>query len=378
MRVAIIGCGLIGAAAARELQLRGARTVVYEARRPGAGTSGTTFAWVNSHDKQPRAYHDLNVAGIEAHVQLQAEPGARDRWFFQTGNVVWADDAAGVDRLSALADRLMSWSYPVEHLTPDEARELEPELKVDDRVDRMLFFPAEGYALPSILLDRLLSEAVERGAELRCPARIDEITPSASGVVLRLADGSTDTADVAVCCTGRWTTGVLAGAGFRMPLVDHETPGSPAIGFLAYTHPARIQLGRLLTTPRLNVRPDVGGRLTLQALDLDRDADPAAPVGVAGPVGQEFRRRLADVLRGGDEVELEEVRVGQRVIPADGLTVAGHVDDGGRLYVVATHSGVTLAPLLGRIAAAEIVDETLNDVLGPFRPRFGFEARRRD
>jgi len=66
------------------------------------------------------------------------------------------------------------------------------------------------------------------------------------------------------------------------------------------------------------------------------------------------------------------------VIPADGLTVAGHVDDGGRLYVVATHSGVTLAPLLGRIAAAEIVDETLNEVLGPFRPRFGFEARRRD
>ena len=51
MRVAVVGCGVVGAAVARELQLHGADTVVFEAARPGAGTSGTTFAWVNSFDK---------------------------------------------------------------------------------------------------------------------------------------------------------------------------------------------------------------------------------------------------------------------------------------------------------------------------------------
>ena len=369
MRVAVVGCGLIGAAVARELQRRGARTVVYEARRPGAGTSGTTFAWVNAHDKQPRAYHDLNVAGMEAHLELQAQASSKDRWLFPTGNLVWADDPAGVDRLSRRADRLVSWGYPVQVLTPDEALELEPVLRIGDRVDRVLLFPTEGHALPAVLLDRLLGEALQLGAELRCPARVERVTPTPNGITLRLAGGSTDTVDVAVCCAGRLSTGVLASAGFPLPLVDHETPGSPALGLLAYTRPAPIRLGRLLTTPRLNVRPDGGGCLTLQALDLDATADPASPVDAAGPVGREFLRRLGDVLRGGDRVELEEVRVGQRVIPADGFTVAGYIDDGARLYVVTTHSGVTLAPLLGRMAAAEIVDGSVQDLLGPFRPQ---------
>ncbi len=368
IRVAVVGCGLIGAAVARELQRRGAQTVVYEARRPGAGTSATTFAWINSHDKEPRAYHDLNVAGMQAHLDLQAGPGTRGAWLFTTGNLVWADDAAGRERLERRAGRLASWDYPMRELTPGEAFELEPDLRLDGEIDRVLLFPTEGYALPGKLLDRLLGEALECGAELRRPMRVERITPLASGVRLRLADGSADSVDAAVCCAGRWSTGVLASAGVELALVDDETPGSPALGLLAYTRRSSLRVGRLLTTPRLNVRPDGEGRLILQALDLDRTADPAVAVGVHGPVGRDVLRRLADVLRGGERVELEEVRVGRRVIPADGLTVAGHVDAGRRLYAIATHSGVTLAPLLGRIAAAEILEGVEHEMLRPFRP----------
>src|SRR5262249_38959584 len=144
-RVAVVGCGLIGAAVARELQRRGARTIVYEAARPGAGTSATTFAWVNAHDKRPRAYHDLNVAGMEAHLELQAAEGAGERWLFPTGNLVWADDPAGAERLARRVVRLVAWDYPVQELTPGEALELEPELRIAPRVDRVLLFPTEGY-----------------------------------------------------------------------------------------------------------------------------------------------------------------------------------------------------------------------------------------
>jgi glycine/D-amino acid oxidase-like deaminating enzyme len=348
MRLAVVGCGLIGAAVARELQRRGARTVIYEALSPGAGTSGTTFAWVNAHDKQPRAYHDLNVAGMAAHLELRAERSASDPWLFPTGNLVCGEDAA--------RDRLVSWGYPVRELAPDKARELEPDLLIGKDVDRAFLFPSEGYVLPHRLLERLLGEALELGAELRCPARIDHLDPSNASVTLHLGDGSTDTVDAAVCCAGRWTPDLLG-----LPLVDHETPGSPAVGLLAYTRPTTIRLGRLLTTPKLNVRPDGDGRLTLQALDLDATADTAT--------GPEFLRRLAEVLHGGDRAELEGVRVGFRVLPLDGQTVAGHVDGADRVYVIATHSGVTLAPLLGRLAAAEIVDGDCAAILEPFRPQ---------
>jgi glycine/D-amino acid oxidase-like deaminating enzyme len=38
------------------------------------------------------------------------------------------------------------------------------------------------------------------------------------------------------------------------------------------------------------------------------------------------------------------------------------------LYVVVSHSGVTLGPLWGRIAAAEILDGALDPRLLPYRP----------
>jgi glycine/D-amino acid oxidase-like deaminating enzyme len=368
VRVAVIGCGLIGAAVARELQLRGARTVVYEGRAPGRGTSSTTFAWVNSHDKEPRAYHELNVAGMTAHVELQAKRGLGAQWLFATGNLAWADEDDGRARLESICERLDSWQYPLQRLTPTAARALEPDLRLPGTADDVFLFPHEGYVLPHVLLGGLLGDALDAGAELRCPAQVDAVTPTPDGVRLRLADGTSDSADAVVCCAGRWTASVLASAGYALPMVDHETPGSPGVGYLAYTRPAPIRLGRVLTTPRLNVRPDGGGRLVLQALELDGSADPALPAAGDGHIAQEFLARLRQVLRGGESTELEAIRVGQRPIPLDGLTVAGRVDEGGRLYVLVTHSGVTLAPLLARLSADEIVHDSENDILRPFRP----------
>src|SRR5262249_15238830 len=138
MRVGVIGCGLIGAATARELALRGEQAVIFEACRPGHGTSTTTFAWVNAYDKQPPAYHALNVAGVRAHAELQARAAPRSPWFFQTGNLVWPED-------TATATRLESWGYPLRRLTADEARVLEPDVRVPGAVDAVLLLPAEGY-----------------------------------------------------------------------------------------------------------------------------------------------------------------------------------------------------------------------------------------
>ena len=369
MRVAVIGCGLIGAAVARELQVRGAETVVYEARGPGHGTSGTTFAWVNAHDKEPRPYHDLNVAGIHAHLDLHAETTSGSQWFFPTGNLEWGEGADEEARLARLAARLESWEYPLRRMTPGAARGLEPVLQLGNGVDEVLFFPTEGYVLPAVLLARLLGEAVDRGAQVRCPAPVEAVTPVPAGVRLRLADGSADVVDVAVSCVGRWTTGLMGSAGWSLPMADPDAPGSAAVGYLAYTRPTTVRLGRVLTAPGLNVRPDGGRRLVLQALDLDSSADPAVAVAADGPTAHEFVVRLGRLLRGAEGVELEAIRVGQRALPADGLTVAGHVGESGRVYVIATHSGVTLAPLLGRLAADEIVHAARQDVLAPFRPQ---------
>ena len=54
-------------------------------------------------------------------------------------------------------------------------------------------------------------------------------------------------------------------------------------------------------------------------------------------------------------------------MPADGRSIIGAVPSASWLYLVATHSGVTLAPFLGASVAAEIMGET-EPLFADFRP----------
>ncbi len=181
------------------------------------------------------------------------------------------------------------------------------------------------------------------------------------------ARGEKHAADVIVSCAGRWSTPVAALAGLDVPLLDPDAAGSATVGFLATTEPVPARLSRLLTHSRLNVRPDGGGRLLLQALDLDGAADPASPPPGDGPLAAEITGRLPDVLALTAGTRLEKIRVGQRPLPADGLTIAGFADPDARFYAVATHSGITLAPLLGDLVSGELLG-TESPLLAEFRP----------
>ncbi|GAA1085255.1 NAD(P)/FAD-dependent oxidoreductase [Nocardiopsis composta] len=366
MHIAVIGAGAVGLATARELAVRGNRVTVIEASRPGAGTTGTTFAWVNSHGKEPQSYFELNLAGLRAHHELDAALGGGPRWFRPTGNLEWATAPEHAEALRTRAARLRERGYAVREPTPAQARELEPGARIPDGAGAVAFFPAEGHVLTGEFLARMLTDALACGAVLRCPARVAEVAPRPGGVRLLLEDGSAVQADAAVTAAGRWTEALTATAGHPVPMAGPEAPGSAAVGHLGYTAPAPVRLERVLTTGRLNVRPDGGGRLVLQGLDLDADADPAAAP--APRVAEALRERLAEVLVGGAFAEVAEVRVGRRALPADGLTVCGFADPDARLYTIATHSGITLAPALARWAAEEILDGTERPELAGFRP----------
>ncbi|MFC7740229.1 NAD(P)/FAD-dependent oxidoreductase [Nocardiopsis composta] len=365
MHIAVIGAGAVGLATARELAVRGNRVTVIEASRPGAGTTGTTFAWVNSHGKEPQSYFELNLAGLRAHHELDAALGGGPRWFRPTGNLEWATAPEHAEALRTRAARLRERGYAVREPTPAQARELEPGARIPDGAGAVAFFPAEGHVLTGEFLARMLTDALACGAVLRCPARVAEVAPRPGGAAA--AGGRIGGAGRR---RGHRRRAVDRGADRdrRAPGADGRPggPGSAAVGHLGYTAPAPVRLERVLTTGRLNVRPDGGGRLVLQGLDLDADADPAAAP--APRVAEALRERLAEVLVGGAFAEVAEVRVGRRALPADGLTVCGFADPDARLYTIATHSGITLAPALARWAAEEILDGTERPELAGFRP----------
>ena len=67
-------------------------------------------------------------------------------------------------------------------------------------------------------------------------------------------------------------------------------------------------------------------------------------------------------------VAVERVTVGHRVMPVDEYPVVGFCDRCPNLYIAAMHSGVTLAPLIGQLAALEILDGARVSSLEPYRP----------
>lgn len=99
--VVVIGAGVYGAAVTASLTRRGARVTVVDAGEPAGGTSGATFSWIDSCGKQPRSYHDLSVAGMEAHRALAAEVPGSD-WYHEGGNLEWTDES-GLGELRAKA-----------------------------------------------------------------------------------------------------------------------------------------------------------------------------------------------------------------------------------------------------------------------------------
>jgi glycine/D-amino acid oxidase-like deaminating enzyme len=66
-----------------------------------------------------------------------------------------------------------------------------------------------------------------------------------------------------------------------------------------------------------------------------------------------------------------------RAMPVDRLPIVGPLPWLEGLYLAVSHSGVTLAPVLGRLVAREVADQTSDGLLAPFRPgRFAERATR--
>lgn len=370
-RIIVVGGGVIGTALTWRLAQRGARVTLVEANGLAGGTSAASFAWLNANGKPPLAYHRLNWAGLVEHVRLREELGTAP-WLHLAGNLTWEQPAfLGAsepnipiqgERLADRVARLEAWNYPVEMLSCREVGCRFPALNPPPEVDSFATFPAEGWAEVPVLVGHLAERAVAHGAEILTHDGVTEFVASGAGVSgVRTASGRVLEGDRVVVCAGRWSQEVLALAGIELPM-------APTLGLLAYTSPIATGHRSLVHSPTVNLRPDGGGRFVLANYDIDHtltwDDTPDDLLFKAQPLLE----AAADVLPAIRGARIEAVRRGIRSIPADGFPVAGPVPGIDGLHVVATHSGVTMGPLLGRLMADEVLGERESDLLATFRP----------
>ncbi len=358
--VAVIGLGIVGASAVYAAAWAGARVLALDAGVPGGGTSGASFAWLNAVRKEPEAYHRLNAAGMTAHRELSRELGG-DAGYHDGGSLEWAEGADEERELRDRVRRLASRGYPAEWITRERATGLERGLAIPDHVREVAFYAADAWLDAPRLIGRLLAAAGARGADIREGAPVRSLRSRGSRVEAAVGDDTEMVAQSFLVCVGPATQAFLDP--LRVVIPVGRVPG-----FLAVTARPAQPLHRVVHAPGIHLRPDAGGGLLLGAEDVDSLAANAGPPAALGEAAALLLERAARVFPSARPVKVVDTRLGVRPMPADHHTIAGRIPGFANAWMIATHSGVTLGPLLGRLLADEIVRGVPSSMLVPFRP----------
>ncbi len=86
-------------------------------------------------------------------------------------------------------------------------------------------------------------------------------------------------------------------------------------------------------------------------------------------IAQRTLEKIKKHWQGAEQIKLANVMVGRRPIPQDSLPIIGRTTHIDGLYLSVMHSGVTLAAIAGRLAAAEILSDQDDILLSPYRPK---------
>jgi glycine/D-amino acid oxidase-like deaminating enzyme len=207
--VVVVGAGIVGAAVARELAVRGVEVTLLDRGAVSSGTTGLGEGNVLCSDKDAGPELDLARAGLAMYGELEERLGAEARirrkgaLIVHPDEATWAAEPARLERIGISGARLVE---------ADEVRELEPELTGD--VHGASVFPDDLQCDPRAIARALAREAEHAGATIREGFEVRSIFRSG----VRRAGGETLSARAVVIAAGPWSAALAASAGLRLPL----------------------------------------------------------------------------------------------------------------------------------------------------------------
>ena len=348
-QVLVIGAGIVGASLAWHLTKAGCAVTIIDADAGGGVATRNSFAWINASWGNPEFYYHFRKRSMDGWRRLEREvKGLSPYW---CGSLMWDLPPA---ELAAYAEEHGRWGYRMRWVDQAKALRIEPNLKAPP--ERALQIFEEGMVEPAAAARALLAGAMAQGArflEWTRVASLLERNGRVAGVTTEA--GQSLKADETVVAAGAYTARLLETAGVHLEI-------SATAGLIMHTTVAEKRLLRgLVMAPEFHMRQTRQGRI-IAATDFAG----GDPQGRDEEMARDLLARLRVMLAGAENLEVDFVTVGRRPTPADGFPAIGRVRDG--LYVAVLHSGVTLAPLVGELAAREIAIGERDRDLAPYDP----------
>jgi D-hydroxyproline dehydrogenase subunit beta len=410
--VVVVGAGIVGAAVARELAVRGVAVALLDRGAVASGTTGLGEGNVLCSDKPPGPELELARAGLELYGELEErlgdEAGIRRKGalIVHTDAATWAGERARLDAMAVPGARLVE---------RDELRELEPELTGE--VHGASLFPDDLQCDPRAIARALAREAARAGATIREGAAVAAIGmagrvehgggeprrggaagPAAGdeprrggavgaaagdeprrGVSVLLADGERIRAGAVAVAAGPWSAPLAASAGLNLPLeprkgqlvrlaapapdlVRHKVVDASYLLSVASAEPG-LELSTVVET---TADGDVLVGSSRERRGFDTTVDPT--------VGEAMVERAARLFPRLRTLVPTAARAGLRPWLPDNLPAIGPSRAVPGLWLATGHegAGVALGPVTGRLIAQLFTGEPPLADPAPFDPdRFG-------
>jgi glycine/D-amino acid oxidase-like deaminating enzyme len=361
-RVGVLGGGIVGASIAYHLARRGAEVTLFEKSKPASGATSNSFAWINAtFSKKPHHYYLANRLGALGYRHLERELGGdlEVRW---GGSLEWYHEPERSSWLRREVASHQSWGYPVRLVENEELRALERNVEPGN-VAAASWSEEEGHLDPVLATETLVDHARKAGARVVFPCEVTAIDRKGEKLTsVRTTTGDFEL-DVVVIAAGVDTAKLAALVGVALPLV--ESPG-----VLAHTGPGERVISRVVLSPGAHMKQKADGRI-VAGMGFGAAPSNQGPE-EEGQKVLEAGRAYLPALRG---FSLERVTRGYRPLPKDGYPVIGFPKGAPGVYLAVMHSGVSLAPLVGKLAALEILDGVEVDLLSSYRPS-RFDSKR--
>jgi len=378
LNIVVAGAGIIGASIAYHLAKAGARVTVIDKIGPASHASRGTFAWINATwAKQPRSYHTFAQQSLSGWHELQGALSLPVRW---GGSLEWFDGAERVERLVAQIAEQAAWGEDARMIGTAELAEMEPNVDFGGAA-QVAYSGNDGAVDPVAATNALLAAAIKQGAVVKAPCELIGTDMKDGRLVSVETSMGTLKADRLVLATGADPVAAEKFADTNLP--QRTTPG-----IIAVSKPIPIILNSIVAAPGVHMHQRLDGRMVVGEQEGAPDNEAHAVRMEGRPndyperwiaeqhaarmfaVAEQFAPAMADA-------EVEDVYIGWRPLPLDGHPVIGASPNRPDVYMAVMHSGVTLAPIVGQLAAHELTSGEQAPNLAEYRPGRNFELVKR-
>lgn len=333
----IIGGGVVGSSIAYHLSERKKEGIlVLDKKFPLSGTSGSTQAWVWVHNKTPSWYAEFNMYSAELYPYLSKKIG--DIEYKRTGGLSPFFDEADREKAERLAKAYKPLGLKIKVLTREEALEKEPSL--NPNVVGATFSKIDGNVNPFRLVDRYMRAAKKNGVRYSTYNKVTEIQKQ-EGQYTVVSEKGTFVCKNLVLAGGTWSRELGK-------LIDVTIPVNQVRGQILVTEPLKPFLHYTISGLRQAFNGEV-----LIGYSMEREGFNRATTLDVIQETANLAVRYVPSLR---KAKVVRAFSGIRAMPEDGFPILGKIPGIENLYVAATHSGVTLSPLIGTLMTELILD----------------------